>query len=281
MRLFVGVLILMCSLPLWANTTLTTQVYDLDMGAQMDEETLVFLSGGQVARINLQDREMLDQLHEAKENKTWLQLTYNENNEVISASEIASPIEAHRPSGMKSLMSFTPSVIDSPEAALLIFKAARINPKDSQCFNRAQIWTYEWRANNNLFTSKIWLFFTRKYIRKFAFKWWFHVAPYLHVMEAGQVYERVADLKYGKKGPMKVQQWTNIFLSNDSECPVVTSYSEQANYPETGWCYVMKSSMYYYQPIDLEVLDKDGKERNHWNPSEVRQAYKEAYDIDV
>jgi hypothetical protein len=75
--------------------------------------------------------------------------------------------------------------------------------------------------------------------------------------------------------------WTDIFMRNNSDCPKVETYSEQANYPESNWCYIMESPMYYYQPVDLENLEKKGEIKNSWNPTEVRDAYKDAFDIDI
>jgi hypothetical protein len=41
----------------------------------------------------------------------------------------------------------------------------------------------------------------------------------------------------------------------------------------------MKSSMYYYQPVDLEQKEVMGFEKTKWQETEVRQAYLEAFDI--
>jgi hypothetical protein len=37
--------------------------------------------------------------------------------------------------------------------------------------------------------------------------------------------------------------------------------------------------MYYYQPVDLEFLEKYGNVRSSWLESDVRGAYAEAFEI--
>jgi hypothetical protein len=126
----------------------------------------------------------------------------------------------------------------------------------------------------------MWVFFTRKYIREFSFDWWFHVSPYVHVVENGKVRERIMDVKYSR-GPVKLKQWTDIFLRNDAPCPLVEKYTDHANYPEFGSCFVMKSSMYYYQPADLEWKEAFGLEKQAYLPSEIVAAYLEAFNINL
>lgn len=121
-------------------------------------------------------------------------------------------------------------------------------------------------------------FFTRKYIRKYKFEWWFHVAPMVHVVHDGEVKERIMDIKYSK-GPLKLKQWTDIFMRDSAHCRVVDKYTDQANFPESGSCFVMKSSMYYYQPIDLELLEVQGQEKMRWLEPEVRHAYMDAFQV--
>ena len=83
-------------------------------------------------------------------------------------------------------------------------------------------------------------------------------------------------MKYAR-GPLKLKQWTDIFMRDNADCPVVQKYSDHANYPESGSCFVMKSSMYYYQPVDLEEEELSGTVRNRWVPAEVSHAYQEAF----
>jgi hypothetical protein len=156
-------------------------------------------------------------------------------------------------------------------------REGRYNPKDSQCFNRAQIWTYEWWRNHSLRSNKLLIYFTRTYIRRYNFEWWFHIAPYVHVMDNGKVVERVLDVKYGR-GPMEFQKWANLFLRNGAPCPVITKYSDYADHPYSGECFFQRTHMYTYQPADIQMLEAWGYNKTNWNMDEVRQAYLEAFD---
>ena len=104
------------------------------------------------------------------------------------------------------------------------------------------------------------------------------MAPMVHVVVNNEVKERVMDIKYAK-GPLKLKQWTDIFMRDNADCPVVEKYSDHANYPESGSCFLMKSSMYYYQPVDLEQLELTGIGKSRWLAPEVKHAYLEAFDI--
>ena len=175
---------------------------------------------------------------------------------------------------------YFPTILKDEAQANALFSTMQYKHKTSECYNRAHTWSYSLRKDHNTYTSKAWIFFTRKYIRKFDFPWWFHVAPLMYVSANGQVTERIADKKYATKVlPMK--RWTNIFMKNNMDCPVIETYSDYADYPETGWCYLMKTNMYYYQPIDIEKLEQDGTEKNAWNFFELQQAFKDALDLEI
>lgn len=276
---FLLLLLLFISLPLMANTQLSTQIHDIDMGAQGNEEPLIFLTSGDVVRFKNFDKNVLLQLREAIKKKTWFRVTLNEKREILQLEEIAAPLSAfHEKMLHFSDAHYRPSYLKSMDQARSMFYEARTNHKESQCFNRAHVWAYDWRIKHQLYSSKVWLFFTRKYIRKFKFQWWFHVAPMAHVNINGEMKERVMDIKYAR-GPIKLKTWTDIFMRDYADCPVVEKYSDHANFPESGTCFVMKSSMYYYQPVDLEQRDLTGIEKSHWMEPEVKQAFLEAMDI--
>jgi len=279
MRFLLVLILFLFTSGLFAQSVVSTQIHDIDMG-QVDEQPLIFLASGQVVTYPNVDKLVFDRLKLAIKNKTWFIFKLNEAREIIDLKEIAPP-----PSMIseKNLVldetPYTPSILKNIDVARSFFYDARITHKEeSQCFNRAHVWTYEWRTKKNLYSSKIWLFFTRKFIRKYKFEWWFHVAPMVHVIVDGQVKERVMDIKYAR-GPLKQKNWTDIFMRDNADCPVVQNYSDHANYPESGSCFVMKSSMYYYQPVDLEQKEIMGFEKTKWQESEVRQAFLEAFDI--
>lgn len=278
--IFLFVLFLFVS-PLQANTELSTQIYDIDMGSTT-EEPLIFLASGQVVTYPYGNKSLYASLLKAIAEKTWFKITINDEREILSLTEITAPIAPPVRTHNKSFdpdEPFVPSILKDMDQARSFFYRARTDAKPvSQCFNRAHIWSYEWRIKDNLYSSKAWVFFTRRFIRKHKFEWWFHVAPMVHVAIDGEVKERIMDIKY-TKGPVKLKQWTNIFMRDSADCPVVQKYSDQADFPESGSCFVMKSSMYYHQPIDLEILEVEQVEKKKWVPAEVRHAYLEAFDV--
>lgn len=68
-------------------------------------------------------------------------------------------------------------------------------------------------------------------------------------------------------------------MRNKAECKVITKYSDYADYPYTGQCYLMRTNMYTYQPADLEMNEAWGYKKDAFIMDEVRGAYLEAYDI--
>jgi hypothetical protein len=127
---------------------------------------------------------------------------------------------------------------------------------------------------------KSFIFFSKKYIRKFNFDWWFHVAPLVHVVNKNKIEERVMDIKYAR-GPRKMKEWSDIFMKDDSQCLIINQYSDFADWPESSNCYIMRTSMYYYQPLDMENLEKFGYEKNRWIESELQGAYAEAFNLSL
>ncbi|MBA2405343.1 MAG: hypothetical protein H0V66_11275 [Bdellovibrionales bacterium] len=263
----------------FADVQLRTKVYDIDHGHD-GEETLILLTSGHVARLKPTKNKTQNNFEQIKKAQQWLDVTLNAKNEIerftvtAAASDLSGKANLVQPLPNED---YVPTVIPSMEEARAIFRQARYVNKDSQCFNRAHIWSYEWFVNNNVNSNKTWIFFTRRYIRKFKFEWWFHVAPSVRVMEDGIVKEKVMDVKYSR-GPLNLKNWTDIFMRDDAVCPRVETYSDYANYPESGTCFYMRSSMYYYQPVDIESQETWGTMKPNWYDTEVKAAYLEAFD---
>lgn len=130
--------------------------------------------------------------------------------------------------------------------------------KDSQCYARAHMWTYEafMKYGDNL--GKVWIFFANKYIREFDYKWWFHVAPFANIKD----YTTPMILDRGfTKVPYQLENWKNIFMKNKANCRQIFSYSEYTKNTDREYCFLMFSSAYYWQPLDLEKLGARGEFR--------------------
>jgi hypothetical protein len=102
----------------------------------------------------------------------------------------------------------------------------------------------------------------------------------VHVAFDNSVKERIMDIKYSK-GPLNLKEWTDIFMRDNTNCPVVVNYSDYADFQESSSCFVMKSSMYYYQPMDLEEFEITTSPKTKWIQQEVQEAYREAFDLTI
>lgn len=139
----------------------------------------------------------------------------------------------------------------------------------SQCYQRAHYWARQMYFAGNVNSMKVFLFFTRKFVREHRFKWWFHVAPFVYVQ--GQ--EVVLDPEF-VDDPKSMQAWTDFFmmdrkfvkppLYSNPVCPEVASFPDYENNQESQLCYVLKLPMYYYQPLDAERLALEGKRVEYW-----------------
>jgi hypothetical protein len=279
-----GLLFCLLSLPILATTEMTTQIYDVDYGNKQHDEVLVFLSNGHVAKLRQSNAIVEKGLFENKSNTGsdgWVKIKLDKKRFITNITPIKAPV---RPveflpdsNNEKGILEYVPTTIANMETAKKYFREARYKPKDSQCFNRAMVWSYEWWQKHSLKSNKLLIYFTRTYIRRYNFEWWFHIAPYVHIMENGKVVERVMDVKYSR-GPSPFRQWTNIFMRNDAACPVITKFSDYADYPYSGECFIQRTHMYTYQPADLQMYEAWGYSKDTFNMTEVRGAYLEAYD---
>lgn len=275
---FVALIASLLSLPLLATTQISSGIYDIDLAKDNQKEHLVLLDTGQVAKIPAGKSFLLNSLLNEHQEKMIYDFTLDDDRYVVEAIPISKkPIPTV---SEKKIMTYIPTTIASMSTAQKYFREARYNPKDSQCFNRAMIWTFEWWRKHSLKSNKILIYWTRTYIRRYNFEWWFHIAPYVHIMDEGKVVERVMDVKY-TRGPIDFRRWTNIFTSRDPECPIIAKFSEYADNPYTGDCYIQRTNMYTYQPADLQMNEAWNYVKENFVFEEVKQAYLEAYDENI
>jgi len=265
----------------YGNEVIKAKIHDVDFGDRKKDETLVFLSTGQVVKIPPRD----PQLNSLKLNKLnedqWFEIKIDKKRFIQRIKSVKKPSdpEFHFYKSLQNT-TYVPTTIKSFSKASALHRKGRRNPKESQCFNRAMVWSYEWWKEDQIKSMKIFIFFTRNYIRKFNFDWWFHIAPYVHVYDGNKITEKVMDLKYTSK-PTSFRQWSNIFMHNNSECSFITKYSEYADYPYHGDCFFMRTHMFTYQPADLQMYEAWGYSKDQFNLSEVNGAYKEAFDLNL
>lgn len=164
--------------------------------------------------------------------------------------------------------------LSSYEAAQSLMEEFNGNTdEDSQCYNRAHMWTYESLVNSNITLGKVWLFFTQKYIREYKYKWWFHISPVAKVDDENGIY--ALDRGFTKI-PYNMENWKNMFMKNKATCPVIKDYTDYEDHQNSEYCYLMYSSQYYWQPWQLESLTKEGTHRFGYKMGELKITYPDA-----
>jgi hypothetical protein len=138
-------------------------------------------------------------------------------------------------------------------------------PLESQCFHRAYLWAFEAWKHKGIDTEKVFLFFTRKYIREVRYKWWFHVAPFV----SDERRDYVLDPTF-VPSPMELNAWTAQFVTNGDKCPVIERYLGHGAHHQDKSCYVRKVSMYYYHPNVLEKADRSNQVVRDWDRAGLR-----------
>ena len=137
----------------------------------------------------------------------------------------------------------------------------------SQCYQRAHYWAYDMSSRSGINSMKVFLFFTKKYIREYNYKWWFHVAPFIY---AGGV-ETVLDPEFVRNA-MEINEWSHRFVSAAENCPSAETYQEYEAGTYDHYCYFRKVPMYYYQPTSVQESDRTRVARTGWNSQELRNS---------
>lgn len=147
---------------------------------------------------------------------------------------------------------FVPTDVGTYEEANRLFSKLELGFRSrSQCYQRAMLWSHALATQNSVNNMKVFVFFTKKYIREYNYDWWFHVAPYVI---AGGV-EYVMDRTFTPK-PMQMREWTDRFIHSREECLAVERYSDYFDNQEARHCYLRKVPMYYYQPLNVKAMDE-------------------------
>lgn len=284
MRLgFIPVIFYFIALPIFASTKITSQIHEVDVGSRVGDEVLVFLKSGDVARLKKFDLDKIEELRSRKSTDEWLTFNLDKNRFIKSITDAEAPILNEEKALPFDEINYTPTTIASMKTATDYIREARSRVEregTTQCFNRAMVWSYEWWKKHSLRSMKVFIFWPKEYVRRYGFKWWFHVTPTAHVMDTdGRVKERALDVKWISR-PYSLQDWADYHSSKDVKCKIVEKYSEYADNPfYTDRCYLIRSNMYTWQPADLEMNEAWGYTKNAFNMDEVRAAYLEAFNI--
>ena len=165
-------------------------------------------------------------------------------------------------------INYIPSNLKSLWDAQRVMNELRDNTRShSECFQRAHLWNIEMNQMAKIRSEKIFLFFTDKYQREYAFSWWFHVATLVLINDE----EFVIDPRFFSS-PVNTQEWSNFFMPSHPICKTVTNYQDYDNNQEAEYCYFRKVPMYYFEPRDVEARDENGTVVDHWIDWETASA---------
>lgn len=264
------------------SAEVTTTIVEVGAAEAGDKEVMVFAqSEGRVLWVDAKDVALLEALKIAKEKNLLVKVNFRDFNGNVKGVELLETSQPEVSTGesfdKNTLANFNPSLIESLSSSQSVFDRMDGRTKwKSQCYNRAHGWAYDMYTQSGIQSMKVFIFFTQRFIKAEKYKWWFHVAPYvLTQMEASSV-ETVMDRTF-TRGPLKMKDWTDKFMSRNQTCPVVTRYSDYRLNQYTQDCYLIKTSMYYRSPSDIERNETEGRHLTAWDLRGVADARKEAF----
>jgi hypothetical protein len=262
------------------SATLTSRVHSIDKGVSETEIDIVMLESGHTAFLKPEDKSLLESIERSIENQDTVELKLDKKLNVLSVQSVApeeDEIENEAPMPESTdTDAYDPSIVTSSQASTAFRNMRRNYQNNSQCYNRAHIWTYEEFKKSAMKTGKLFLFFTSKYIRNYRYKWWFHVTPFAYVDGLAQSNWRTMDRRY-TSGLLSTKTWTNVFMLNDALCPIAENYSDYRNHQQEEDCYLIARSMYFWQPRDIQRQENSGYVKTQYYSSEVNHAYWEAF----
>lgn len=213
-----------------------------------------------------------------KENQRYL-IELDSQNTILSARILPNSFKDKTRPLYQGKSYYRPTVLPNYSATRKILERFNDNyGEDSQCYDRAQVWAYEEYIRSGLKSMKAFLFFSDSYIVKYKYKWWFHVAPYVHLSMDNEITERVLDPRFSSH-PLKFKIWSDLFVLTRKECQVIRAYQEYVNGSQDEDCYLLKQNMFYWQPRDLEEWDKTHETRYEFVKWEVQHAYKAGFGL--
>jgi hypothetical protein len=252
-----------------ASTTFDAEIHSISRG----NPTLVKFTNGRVGFLD----SSFDLNHSLLLSGRRVKANLSETNLLLSL-QLQNTIEMSE--GFKIRSSIEPTILASKEKVEEVFKRLKSTyRKDSECYNRAHIWSYEEYQHYGIVMEKAFVFFSDEYIRENNFHWWFHVAPYVLFVERNALFGAVMDHMFTER-PISVKEWTDQWIVTKKPCREIDRYSEYSNNIYSNECFLIKVDMYFWQPRDLENQEKSGFQKTMFFGEEIQHAYHEAFNHD-
>ncbi len=249
--------------------------------------------------------------------------------------------------GLISAKEYKTSNLQSISEAKSVFNKLYRNRKGwSQCYDRAHYWSYQMYKNNNIYSEKIFIFFTKKYTREINGRWWFHVAPALYIQNKLHVFDpeflgepvpfevwkngaidhahyklvpikkrltkqlnynrnqlskytpNEGQYRYWQQKISQVNQQLDKLLIKDTnlipvtkenfpynnmreilslKCREIDYYSQLNLNSQNDYCYIMRTSMYFLAPKDIENFEKQAFFSSSFNYNRVFSSFKRGF----
>lgn len=275
-----------------ASAAVETRITKILTPEKGEKEYLLLAANGYVYGVDKGDKELVDLAYSAMEEGAIVTINLNTLagvRKLLDQRSAVSSIEFVSNEFEKALVNydFTPehtnrnplddydmSVLTDMNYAKKYFRTMQTATKwRSQCYNRAHVWSYELKTDYGINVGKMWIFFSARYIKEYKYKWWFHVAPYVDV--ATERESVVFDREFSRT-PQLLTTWKNVFMKNNAECVKTNDYTTYEDNTWSEYCFLIKSSMYYWQPYNLENLSKEGTTKFGYDKNELRRAYSNA-----
>lgn len=276
-----------------ANATTSKIQHFYAPGSFHSEHASLFLENGKIVNINSNESELIEKAKFAFKNNRLFDYSATETGEttapLLNSINLAKEDMSNQEKEQKDmytwelLLQMNFQTRDPLEHAKItqLENSSQVNKvfnsfrgdldEKKQCFNRAHVWSYETKIKYNVNLGKVWLYFTQKYIQRYNYKWWFHIAPYTEVNGN----KMVLDKTYSKGGAQSVNTWKNMFIRNSHNCPVIGDYNDYFNKQNEAYCYIQFSSQYFWQPWHLEWLTNQGVFRYGYKMMDLKPAYED------
>lgn len=278
LKLMVFMISLLFAISSFAEGQRVTIEY-IELGIKSKELHLIMLSNGKVGVLKQGQMGILEKLKEHHRKDDLIEINLDSKHNIIGFKAVnrERPIEETTSTTISNQPSPSPTILPDMETTIKIFnKMNRGWQKESQCYNRAHIWNFEEFERSGLISKKTFIFFTTRYIRNYNFYWWFHAIPSVFVNQEGVTVERAMDPRYARS-PLPMKTWSDIFIRSHRACPVISKYSDYRDNQKDEDCYIHPSTMFFWQPRDLDQFERTGLQKTNFIQSEINHAYWEAF----
>jgi hypothetical protein len=162
------------------------------------------------------------------------------------------------------------TVLESPAAVNDVFNSL---PREmnmgsflvpaSQCFQRAEVWSYDMYKTKHINPMKIFIFYTYAYK-----KWFYH--------ESGHTFAAFS------KTPLNVYDWSRLDIDNTTPCKEGVRYQDFKDELENGYvggtvqCYLVRVPGTDYDPVSVEDRDSGKLTGYDWDMGDVNYAVNHA-----